>query len=310
MEFKKKHIYGIAAGIIIFVFDFLMIKDSAFFVPLIVISIAVAASQFLLDFFVMSAKQKELERRFPEFVRNLVGAVKSGMPISKALVFVSKTDYGFLSPYVLKLANQVEWSIPVHKALLNFAKETENKVIIRSIATVIEAELSGGSIEDVLESVTTSVIEIKKIKDQRRASIHSQIVQSYIIFIVFLVVMIVIQNLLIPYIARMETGESGIGGAGITGAATGIVRTSALEDVMRDVSFDFSSLGAFFDSFFNWVTSLKATFLMLAVIQGAFAGVVLGKLAEGDLRSGLKHSIILVLLAFVVITLAQGALTY
>lgn len=310
MEFKKKHIYGLVAGMIILLVDFLWMRYTAFFVPLIVISIAVAVSQLLLDFFIMSARQKELERRFPEFVRNLVGAVKSGMPISKALVFVSRTDYGALSPYVLKLSHQVEWSIPVHKALLNFAKETGNKVIIRSIATVIEAELSGGSIEDVLESVTTSVIEIKKIKDQRRASIHSQIVQSYIIFIVFLVVMIVIQNLLIPYIAQMETGQSGIGGTGITGAATGVVRTSALEDVMRDVSFDFSSLGAFVSSFLNWITSLKATFLMLAVIQGAFAGVVLGKLAEGDLRSGLKHSIILVLMAFIVITLAQGALTY
>jgi flagellar protein FlaJ len=303
LVFEKRHLIAMAFGVIFLVIDFIFFLKTAWFVPLIVVALSIGWSQFWIDFFVNAKKQKDLEAMFPEFVRNLVGAVKSGMPVSKAIVYVSKTDYGSLSPHVIKLANQVEWAIPVHKALLNFANETKNGVIKRSIATVIEAEMSGGNIEDVLETVTNSVLDIKKIKLARKAGIHSQLVQSYIIFMVFLGVMIVIQNLLIPYIADIESKNiEGVteGGMALTSAALG--------GAIRAIQVDYSSLGAFIGTFGAWLTSIRGVFLMLAMIQACFAGLVLGKLAEGDLKSGAKHSLILMTVAFFVITLAQGAM--
>jgi len=302
LVFEKRHIISIAFGMIFFALDFILFLRTPWFIPMLVIGLTIAWSQFWIDFFVASRNQKELESMFPEFVRNLVGGIKSGMPVGKAIVYISKTDYGALTPYVVKLANQVEWSIPVHKAFLNFANETKNGVIKRSIATVIEAEVSGGNIEDVLETVTNSVIEIKKIKQTRVASIHSQLVQSYVIFIVFLGVMIVIQNLLVPYIGQMESknieGVSEGGGLTLTSASLGTA--------MRSVVIDFSSLGAFLGTFGAWLTSIRGVFLMLSLIQALFAGLVLGKLAEGDMRSGVKHSLILMTISFFCITLAQG----
>jgi flagellar protein FlaJ len=303
LVFEKRHIIAAIFGVIFLVIDFMFFLRTAWFIPLVVIALSIGWSQFWIDFFVNARKQKELESMFPEFVRNLVGSVKSGMPIGKAIVYVSKTDYGALTPHVIKLANQVEWAIPVHKALTNFANETENGVIKRSIATVIEAEVSGGNIEDVLETVTTSVIEIKKIKLARKAGIHSQLVQSYIIFMVFLGVMIVIQNLLIPYIADIEAKNI----EGVTEGGMALT-TSALGGAIRTVQIDFSSLGAFIGTMGAWLTSIRGVFLVLALIQACFAGLVLGKLAEGDLKSGAKHSLILMTVAFFVITLAQGAM--
>ncbi len=302
--FEKRHIISMVFGVIMLAIDFILFMRTPWFIPLIVIAVSVGWSQFWIDFFINSRRQKELESMFPEFVRNLVGAVKSGMPVGRAIVYVSKTDYGALTPFVVKLANQVEWAIPVHKALLNFANETKNGVIKRSIATVIEAEVSGGNIEDVLETVTNSVIEIKKIKMARRTSIHSQLVQSYIIFIVFLGVMIVIQNLLIPYIADIETKN--IGGGGMEGTASIAMSSAALGGAVRTIQIDYSSLGAFIGTFGAWLTSIRGVFLMLSLIQALFAGLVLGKLAEGDIRSGVKHSLILMTTAFFVVTLAQG----
>ncbi|MBI2142605.1 hypothetical protein HYU15_03930 [Candidatus Woesearchaeota archaeon] len=55
-----------------------------------------------------------------------------------------------------------------------------------------------------------------------------------------------------------------------------------------------------------WLISLYGIFLMMSMIQGFFAGVVLGKLAEGDLTSGLKHSLVMMTAAFIIITVAQG----
>jgi len=50
---------------------------------------------------------------------------------------------------------------------------------------------------------------------------------------------------------------------------------------------------------------LSQPFLWLLLVQGFFAGLVIGKLAEGKIKAGLKHSFILVLLAILTSTGAK-----
>ncbi len=296
-----RHKIGIILGIFILIVDIIYLSDAPIFVPLIILAVTVAWAQFWIDFFVRRARQKELEKRFPDFVRNLVGAIKSGMPLGEAIEHIAKTDYGSLNYFIKRLANQISWGIPVHRALVSFANGTKNTVIKRAISTVIEAERAGGNIEDVLETVTESVINIKNMRESRKAAIHSQVIQSYIIFFVFLAVMIVIQNFLIPYMMGIEQEVlPGLGEAGV-----GVIRLG-MGNIVRKVSLDFSSLPGLVTSLRSWLTSLNGIFLMLALMEGFFAGVIIGKLAEGELRAGLKHSLILMTIAFFIISLSQG----
>jgi len=298
MKFKKKYLFGIAIGAIILLIDAAVFMKTKYFIPLLVVAGTVGWIQIWLDFFLENQRQKEIETRFLDFVRNLAGAIKSGMPASKAIIHISKHDYGSLSPYVRKLGHQVEWAIPVHRALLFFSNSTKNDIIRRSIATVIEAEQSGGNMEDVLESITASLVEIKKIKEERRAGIHSQVIQSYVIFFIFIGVMIVVQNMLVPYLIGDEQGSlfSSIGGSSITGGITN--RPS----VVMNVEIKFDSLRNFIVTISRWFVSLRGVFLMLTLIQGFFAGIIIGKMAEGDLTSGLKHSLILMTIAFFIMS--------
>ena len=288
LKFGAKHKVSIALGVLLIAADFFFFRDKPWFIPFIAVAVTVAWLPFWLGVLAEKKRQKGLEERFPDFVRNLTGAIKSGMPAAQSVVHISDTDYGALTPYIRKLANQIEWAIPFHKAILNFGRETNNPIIKRALATVIQAEQAGGNIEDVLTSITDSLLQIKRIKEERRSSIHGQVMQSYIIFFVFLGVMMIIQNLLIPYMSKLGGTE------GVNTALT------------AKVSITFSSAAAFFSSFFAWLVSLHGVFLMMSVIQGFFAGIVLGKLSEGDLTSGLKHSLILGTLAFVIITFAQS----
>jgi flagellar protein FlaJ len=296
----KQYIPTLVLAIVLITLDIAFFRGTPWIAPLIVLSVAIAIAPWWIGFFLTLQRQKEIESRFPDFVRNLSGSIKSGMPAPRAIIHVSRIDYGALSPYVKKLANQIEWAIPVHKALFNFANDTRNPVIKRAVSSVIEAEMSGGNIEDVLESVTESVVEIKKLKQSRRAATHAQIVQSYVIFAVFLVVMIIIQNLLVPYIQSLEAtggGATAVAGIGLKGGLGGLT---------MKVAIDTSSLPAFLDTLYAWFSSLHGIFLMVAVIQALFAGLVIGKLSEGSVIFGVKHSVILIIFAFLFVLLAQG----
>jgi pilus assembly protein TadC len=282
VKFKTKYLIGVIFSIILLIINFILFYGKRWFWSGIVICISISWLQFWMDYLKEVKRQKEIELKFLEFVRNLVESVKSGISIPKSILHVSNEDYGPLNPYIKKLANQIEWGIPVHKALNIFANDTENNVIKRSIAIVIEAEESGGDIGDVLDSVTNSVVNVKKMKEERRSSAFSQIVQGYIIFFVFIAIMLILQLWLFPKFGEMSGSlQGGLGNFG--GLASGDGEKIAQQ-------------------------SLDRIFFSLVLIQGFFTGLMVGKFSEGTIKQGLLHSLILMTVGALIITTAKGGI--
>ncbi len=285
IQLKTKHYLGLTLGFLILIIDFVLFFNFTgkigpkvwYFNPIIVIALLIGSLSLILDFLNETKRQKEIETEFLEFIRGLVENVRSGVSIPQAILHVSNTDYGALSPYVHKLANQIEWGYPLKTALQIFAKDTGNEVIKRATAIVIEAEKSGGDIGSVLEAVAGSVVEIKKVKEERKTNASSQTIQGYIIYIVFIGVMVMLQVFLIPKISALTIDVS-------VGLASGGVNTASIASEV-----DFGRV-----------------FIALIVVQGLFAGLMIGKFAEGDYKEGIKHSIIMVLGGYLITATLTG----
>ena len=278
IKFKPVYFIGIFIALAILILDFYFFLKTRWFISIIILSINIGWLQFWYDFYQETKRQKEIELKFLEFTRALVETVKSGISIPKSILHVSNENYGSLTPYVKKLSNQINLGIPVHKALKNFAKDTNNSVIKRSISIIIEAESSGGDIEDVLESVSESVIAVKKMKEERKASTYSQIVQGYVVFFIFIIIMLILQLWLFPRLTEMQ---------GSISYGLSIIALS-------------SNTGE--------AINLDKIFFALILIQGFFAGIMVGKFSEGTLKNGLIHSIILMTTAALIITLIKGGI--
>lgn len=277
MKLKTMHWAGIGIGVFMLVLNFIIFLRMRIFYFVLGISIVVAVLPFLASVMIESGRQKEKEMMFLEFSRNLVESVKSGTPISKSIINVRNKDYGSLTPHVDKLANQISLGIPVKQAFDIFARDTENKVITRSVSLIREAEESGGKIDEILENVAKSVGEVEDTRKEQKSAMYNTVVQLYIIFVIFLVIMLVMQIKFIPMITKtMSTASGGLGAGspfsfgGGAGAQEGSIEV------------------------------INKMFLGLIIVQGFFAGLVIGKLSEGNVKSGLKHSAILVALAYLI----------
>ena len=281
MKLKKQYLIGVVIALLILILDFIYFWKQRFFYPLIIIALNIAWLQYWIDFFKEVERQKQIEQKFLEFVRNLVGTVKSGVSIPKSIINIADEDYAGLTPYVRKLKNQIEWGIPIHDALITFSKDTNNAVIKRSIAIVIEADKSGGDIENVLDSVSKSVVSVKKMKEERKSSTYPQIVQGYIVFFVFIGIMLLLQLKLFPQLVQMS--ESVAGGLGSLGVGGGLVGEGEKANLDR-------------------------IFFFLILIQSFFAGLMIGKFSEGTLKQGLLHSLILMTLSTLIVTTAKGGI--
>ena len=201
----------------------------------------------------------------------------AGISIPKSIIHVSKKDFTVLNPFIRKLSNQIESGIPTRRALQIFAADTNNIVSKRSVSIIVEAEQSGGDISDILTAVVDSVVNVKRIKEERKSSAYSQIVQGYIVFYVFIAIMLAMQLWLFPKLVGLSGNlQGGLGGGLLGGDAR---------------SFE-----------------LDSTFFGMIMIQGFFAGIMIGKFSEGSVKSGLLHSLILMVSSALLITTIKGAI--
>ncbi len=279
---NKSQIIGLIASVIIIagsgIAVYLGELEMSVFYFISGIALIIAGLPFFTNLLVESAREKSLDSMFLEFARDLVEGVKSGTPISKSIMNVRGKNYGSLTPHIEKLANQISVGIPVKDALDTFARDVNSQVINRAVSLIREAERSGGKIEVILESVSFSIAQIEKLKKERKAAIYNLTVQGYIIVFIFIIIMLIMEFKIIPMISNMSIDTSGdsLPTTGVIGASTSSSKISP-EDFAKP-------------------------FLFLLLFQGFFAGLVIGKISEGTVRAGLKHSFVLVALSWLIST--------
>ena len=272
MEINKSHWIGISISLILILFSLFLMKTNLFF---FVLGIGIMTG--VLPFVVSSIKEtrdtNEKEEMFLEFARNLVESVSTGTPISKSIINLKKKSYGVLSKHVEKLANQISIGIPLSSALQIFSKDVANKTVSRALTLIGQAEKAGGDIGKILQAVAGAVTMSDRLKKERKTAISTLVVQGYIIFFVFIVIILIMQFKILPMV-------SNIAGVSLTSG-------SGLESVGMDTG------GLVADEFTN-------SFLYLLLIQGFFSGLAIGKLAEGNLNAGINHSFALILISFLI----------
>ena len=80
------------------------------------------------------------------------------------------------------------------------------------------------------------------------------------------------------YIVPMISGISDAGSLGIAGISTG-------EDISTE--------------------EISDAFFYLLLFQGFFSGLTIGKLSEGNIKAGVKHSFALMLMAFIISSISN-----
>jgi flagellar protein FlaJ len=222
-------------------------------------------------------KHKEVEEMFPIFLNDFVESVRGGMPIPQAFKNVSRNDYRSLTPYIKKMTAQMDWGIPVEKVLLKFAVKTKSKFIARIVSSVIESHRFGGNLAETFEALSKTSLEVEKLRAERKLYMSSQMMTGYIIFFVFLAVIIGLEKFLTPSLSQI--GPSGLSLSPQAGSGGG---GQAL------------------------VKEYRSMYRALIFIQGFFAGLSVGKMAEGSLISGLKHSMFMMFAGGLAFTLITG----
>jgi flagellar protein FlaJ len=217
-----------------------------------------------------------IEERFADFLRDVASGHQGGLTLPASVMVAARGEYGPLTPEVQKMAEQLSWNLPFTEALERFAERVDTPLVRRAVNLVLQANRSGGSAIEVLLAASRDAREIKSLENERRLTMSLYTVVIYITYFVFLGVAAVLYASFVPkLVAASEAAQATQLGAGAVAGIGGA--TLSLRD-------------------------FQVFYFMAAIMQGLGDGIVAGLMGTGRAVLGLKHSFLMVLVAYLTFT--------
>ncbi len=294
MKFNVKFVPIILAAVLI-VISFFFYENVGIMGNLILLALILVVIPYACISYFEYKKIKSMEEQLPLFLLDLSEAQKIGMTLPEALKQVSKTDYGKLTEEIKKINYQISWGVNTQEAMNNFAlKLKKSKLIGRVVRIINEAYSSGGDIARTMEATASDITAIKEAEKERRAITYQHMLIMYAIYYIFIGIVIGLSQTLIP-LMELDIQSSGIIG--------GIMTFSDPCEVCLNNPGIYCINCSVFSvvcQMFGIETSCYyyALFLLMAIVQGVFSGLVAGQIGEGSVTAGLKHSSIMTISGF------------
>ena len=201
---------------------------------------------------------KEIESRFPDFLRDLSENIKSGMTLVDSIKFLSNTDYGTLTQEIKRTAVRLQW-ISIKDALIELRNRLRRSPLVaRGLDILLEAYISGGNLAKTLDSLSRATYELKSVEDDRKAVMSEQSMMIIVISLIFIGISVALFKLIVPIIATQ------------TGNYMNFLRVG-------EVSIDY----------------YRQLFFIAIVVQSILGGILSGYVSDNNFAVGMRNAVIL-----------------
>ena len=263
--YTKKIVWtaSVLVAVAIILFAYTMFRGTTIFGDFVFFAIITAVFPPAVLNYIDYKWRKAIDEHLPDLFRSIVQAQETGMTLPQALEEASKRNYGPLTAELRKMNTQISWGMTFEEALVALGKRANTILVQRTVPLIIEASRSGGHVEKVFDPTGKFIQTTLLLDKERRNQTRPYIAIIYVAFFVFLFTIVLLFKSFFLSIEGLPT--------------LGATVTSPEE--------------------------MQRMFFHLASIQAFFGGLVAGKMGEGTINAGLKHSIIMMLCGYIALKL-------
>jgi flagellar protein FlaJ len=237
----------------------------------IFVAIIMALAPFVVFYEAGKKRTNKALRLTPIFLDKLASANESGMSIYRAIAMIAKTDTSPLRKEIEKIKADLEWGISLSDALVRFANRLRVFELTRTITLLNEAMKSTGNVTEVLMISARDASNAELLRRERFSNMFMYVVIIYISFFVFIGIVYIVTTTFLATLAE---------------SAARVAEGGAQLSMLRRID----------------IETYKNVFMHAAIFQGLFAGMVAGAMGEGSLSAGVKHSLLMLVMAYVLFT--------
>ncbi len=219
-------------------------------------------------------RRDSIDRNLPLFLLALVSAVQSGANLIRAIEQTADRNMGSLTPELKNLRANITWGIPIEDAFENFAQRTGTRMARRVVVLLEMAVKIGGDITSNLEMIQKYVTELQNLEKERKSSLQPYTYTIYISFVVFIGIAVILST---QFFSEIQVVQDLLIDTPTTGGTGGVF--SALKDMD--------------------LKQLDSILFNMAIIEAVFGGLAAGKIGSGSYVAGIKHIVIMVVIAII-----------
>jgi flagellar protein FlaJ len=220
---------------------------------------------------------REIERRLPDFLRDVAEAGRFGMTLADSIVVASTGRYGRLTPEIKKMSAQIEWGVPASEAIRLFSERVKTPLVIRMASIIRKANDAGGNVADVLTMVSHDAKEAILTEEERNVTMSTYVMVVYISFFVFIATILILN---LQFLPKMEEAGTTVNEAAQEMGLAEIPGVNIKVAVIDQVAF---------------------VFLLAVIVHAVGDGLLAGVISKGSIPIGMRHSSIMLLSGFIML---------
>lgn len=256
-------VVSIALAVVVLATGVIRLWGSPIFEEYVLLALVIALFPSAILDYVDYRWRRSIDEHLPDLYRAIVQSEKTGMTLTQAVEEASKRHYGPLTKELKRMIAQMSWGKSFEEAFQSFGERVNTSLTRQSVPLIIEASRSGGQLEKVFEPTGKFVQSTLLAERERQAQTKPYVAIVYVAFFVFLFTVIMLFTTFFVQMSELPTSNSALMSA----------------------------------------SEARQLFFHMSIIQALFSGLVAGKMGEGTMGAGLKHSVILLVAGYVALKL-------
>jgi len=229
-------------------------------------AVIIAITPYAIDITLQKRSSRRKEELYTEFLFKLSELMRGGLDPIKSVKELSKTDMGILTPNIRIASTSMVYGKSFENSMKSMAKSLHSELVSRYTTLVVQASYSGGSVADLILKASEDMRSIIGIEREKEGNLSQYVMIFYFAQGIIFFIIVTLSTSLLPFIDQLgPTSPFGV-------------------NKLANVDF-------------------ARGFFHLIMMNSFFGGLIIGKIAEGDARHGLKHAAILMIAGYIACSL-------
>jgi flagellar protein FlaJ len=232
---------------------------------ILILALLISIIPYSIDTYFQKRLLKKREIAFTEFLFKLSELMRGGIDPIKGVIDLSKTDLGAITGNVRGAASGMILGHSFSDAMNDMGVALKSKLINKYTNLVVQAAYTGGGVADIILRTSEDLRAVIGIEREKEGNLKQYVIIFYLAQGIIVMLTYILSKSLLPLIQ-------------------GLGMELLFEDVgVADIDFN---LG----------------FFHMIMLNALFGGIIIGQITEGEMKHGLKHSAILMIICYFVCT--------
>ena len=237
---------------------------------IVIFAVLIAMIPYSIDVFIQKKKLRRYEEEFSDFLFDMSEMMRGGIDPIKAIHELSKSNMGKITKHVRRATLRMKFGKSFDYSMREMASSMKSNLIGKYTDLLIHASFTGGNVSEIIIKSSGDMKKFMNLEREKEGNLKMYVIILYMAQGILVFLAAVYAQYLLP----------GLQGMNISMLSKALSGASVSEMLAPETTMHY--------------------LFHIVIINAFFVGIIAGKMSGGSVKFGMKHSVVLIVLTYVV----------